>query len=169
MSLSAILSLGVRGTYAVASDLSSRGETFGDQTSWVKQLLSGTTAGKADQFFSDQRTLSASSSENLDLAGGLTDAFGAALTFVKVKAILVKAADANVNDVVIGGAASNAFVGPLGGTTPTVAVKPGGWAAFFAPGDGWTVTASTGDILKMANGGSGSSVTYDIVVIGTSA
>jgi hypothetical protein len=34
---------------------------------------------------------------------------------------------------------------------------------------GWTVTAATGDLLKILNSSSGSSVVYDIVVIGTSA
>ena len=37
------------------------------------------------------------------------------------------------------------------------------------PTTGATVTASTGDILLVANSSSGSSVTYDIVIIGTSA
>jgi len=31
------------------------------------------------------------------------------------------------------------------------------------------VTASTGDILEIANGGGGTSVTYDIVIVGASA
>lgn len=167
--LNATVSMGIRGTYGAASDLTSRGDAFGDLTGFAAALTSGTGANQADLMFSDKRTLSASASENLDLAGGLADAFGATLTFATVKAIMIKAAAGNTNDVVVGGAASNAFVGPFGGTTPTVAVKPGGFLLLFAPATGWTVTASTGDILKVANSSSGSAVTYDVVLLGTSA
>ena len=31
---------------------------------------------------------------------------------------------------------------------------------------GWLVTAGTGDLLKIANGGAGSAVDYDIILIG---
>lgn len=136
-------------------------------------LADGTAAGKADRIFSDTRTINASSNDDLDLAGGsLTDAFGAALTFVKVKGIFVKAADGNTNNVVIGAAASNQFVGPFGAGTHTIAVRPGGFEA-IGVGEGdlnaYGVTAATGDILRIANSGAGTSVTYDIVIWGTSA
>ena len=136
---------------------------------YAKELASGTAASQADMVWRDRRTIAASSSENLDLASTLTDALGAAATFAKVKAILVIASDANTNEVVVGGAASNAFVGPFGGTTPTVSVRPGGVFFVAAPAAGWTVTFSTGDILKVANSSSGTGVTYDIIIIGTSA
>ncbi len=169
MSLDATLTIGLRGTHAATSDVTSRSESFGDLTTWVKRLTSGTGADQADLMFADTRTLAASATENLDLAGSLTDAFGATLAFAKIKAIIVQAAAANTNDVVVGGAASNAFTGPLGGTDPTVAARPGGAIVLFAPATGWTVTAGTGDILKVANSSSGTSVTYSIVIIGTSA
>lgn len=136
---------------------------------YLLQLATGTGTGQADLVYAGQRTLAASGSENLDLAGGLTDAFGSTLTFVDVKAILVFASASNTNSVVVGGAASNAFTGPWGGTTPTTSIPPGGFAVFSHPGAGWTVTASTGDILKVANSGGSTGVTYRIVVIGASA
>ena len=127
----------------------------------------GTGADQAQKLFTDQRTLAASANESLDLAGGLTDAFGATLTLTKVKAILVRAAAGNTNNVVVGGAASNAFVGPFGDATDTVAIKPGGTLLLVAPDSaGYAVTAGTGDILKVANSSSGSAVTYDIVLVG---
>ncbi|MFG1341880.1 hypothetical protein [Xanthobacter autotrophicus] len=132
-------------------------------------FVDGVTAGKADRVFSDRRTLAASASENLDLAGGLTDAFGAALTFAKVVALVVRAADANASDIVLGGAASNAFVGPFGAATHTIAVKPGGAMVLVAPKGGWAVTAATGDLLKVLNGSGAASADYDILVLGTSA
>lgn len=169
MGLLATIATSIRGTYTSTNDLSAVAQKFGDLLAPVITLESGTGSGQADKLFMDERTLAASATENLDLDGGLTDAFGAALTFVTVKAIMVVAKASNTNDVVIGGAASNGFVGPFGGTTPTVAVKPGGLALLVAPKTGWAVTASTGDILKMANSSSGTGVDYSIVIIGTSA
>ncbi len=99
----------------------------------------------------------------------LSDPLGVTVTFVTVKAIIIKAAAANTNDVIVGGAGSNPFVGPFGGTTPTVAVRPGGILMLVAPATGWTVNASTAHLLKVLNGGAGTGVTYDVIIVGTSS
>lgn len=136
----------------------------------LEQWASGTGADQADQLWSDQRTINASSSENLDLAGSLTDAFGATITFARIKLILVIAADANTNDVAVGGAASNQFINWVANSSDIVNVKAGGVLLLYAPGaTGYAVTSGTGDQLKIANGGAGTSVTYQIVLIGASA
>ena len=133
-------------------------------------LANGTTANKADKVFSDTRTINASSAEDLDLAGGLTDAFGAAITFVEVRAVIIKAAAANTNDVVVGGDGTAPWAGMFADGSDKVHVKPGGLFAWIAPDDGdGTVTATTADILQVANSSSGTSVSYDIIIIGTSA
>lgn len=133
-------------------------------------LDSGTGLNAADKLYADSNTLAASANVDIDLAGGLTDALGAALTFARVKALFLRAAVGNSNNVVIGGAASNQFVGPFGAAAHTIAVKPGGFMGFVAPdATGWAVTAGTGDLLRIANSGAGSSVTYDVVIIGASA
>lgn len=132
---------------------------------WV--LTNGTGANQANEVFSDIRTLTASSTENLDLAGGLTGHFGETLTFTKIKGVIIVADAGNTNDVVVGGAASNGFAALFGDATDTVKVKPGGSLALIAPdAAAYAVTAGTGDLLKIANGGSGTSVTYKIVLIG---
>lgn len=132
-------------------------------------LGSGTGAGQADLVFADTRTLAASATEDLDLAGVLTDAFGATLTFARIKGIIVKAASGNTNNIVVGGAASNAW-STLLGATGTATVRPGGYfAAGASDATAYAVTAGTGDLLKIANSGSGTPVTYDIFLIGTSA
>lgn len=139
---------------------------------YLAELANGTAAGQADRVFHDTRTLAASANEDLDLAGVLTDPLGATLTFAKVKGIIVAAASANTNNVVVGGAATNAFVGPFGAAAHTIAVRPGGVLALVcgsADATGYAVTAGTGDLLRVANSGAGSSVTYDVIVIGTSA
>lgn len=133
-------------------------------------LATGTGANQADKRYSATRTLTASSSEDLDLAGSLTDVFGATITLARVKFLLVFAAAANTNNVVVGGASSNAWPGPFGATTHTVAVRPGGLLVMMAPdATGWPVTPATGDLLHVANSAAGTSVTYDVVIIGSSA
>lgn len=157
----------LQGAYVGANDLGSVSAAMNARR--LIRLTEGTGASQADKMFADERTISASSTENLDLAGSLTDPLGVAVTFAKVKAIMIIASASNTNDVVVGGAGSNTFTGPFADATDKVAVKPGGVLMIAHPGTGWTVTASTGDILMVGNSGSGTSVTYQVVIIGTSA
>lgn len=134
-------------------------------------LSSGTGAGAADRVFRDQRTLAASASETLDLAGVLTDAFGTAITFARLKFIAISAASGNTNSVIVGANASNDWVGLLN-AAGTITLRPG--ATFCAmsgvtDATGMAVTAGTGDLIKVANSGAGTSVTYDVVIVGASA
>lgn len=134
-------------------------------------LTSGTGAGMADLVFHDQRTLAASATEDLDLAGVLTNPLGATLTFARIKGLIVSALSTNTNNVVVGAAASNAWATLLN-STGTVTLRPGATLAAFsgeADATGMAVTAGTGDILKVANSGAGTSVSYQIIVIGCSA
>jgi hypothetical protein len=130
-------------------------------------LTDGNAADQADAHWSDERTLAASATENLDLSGVLTDAFGAVLTFAKIRAIYVEADVANTNNVELGGAATNAFLF-LKDATDIAVVRPGGLLLLVArDAAGYTVTAATGDILKVTNSGAGTSVIYRIVLVGT--
>jgi hypothetical protein len=130
-------------------------------------LENGTGANQANALFTDTRTLSASATENLDLAGSLVDAFGATIAFDKIKALIVKADAANVNDVLVGGAASAQASAFFGDVTDVVKVKPGGTVAFIAPdANGYDVTATTADLLKIANSAGSTSVSYTIIIIG---
>ncbi|MGW6455511.1 hypothetical protein ACWF94_06205 [Streptomyces sp. NPDC055078] len=169
MSLTSTLSIAAFAELSSALDLGTakapaslrRGVTLG----------SGTGAGKADRVWADRRTLAASGTEDLDLAGVLADAFGAVITWARVKGLFVAAADANVNNVVVGGAAANPWA-PLLGATGAVTLRPGavvGAMAGAADATGYAVTAGTADLLKVANSGAGTSVTYDIFIVGSSA
>ena len=130
----------------------------------------GTGEDQMDMLYVDQRTLAASATEDLDLAGGVTDSFGNTLTFTDVRMICVKASADNTNDVVVGGAASNAFVNWVADATDKINVKPGGTLLLVSPNDpSYAVTAGTGDLLRIGNGGAGTSVTYDIYIGGASA
>lgn len=133
-------------------------------------LASGTGVGQADKIFSDQRSIAASGTDDLDLAGVLTDAFNDVITFAKIKVILIAAAASNINSLVVGGAATNPFLGPFADATDRVTLLPGGLYLHTAPGaTAYPVTADTADLLRVANGGAGSAVKYEIVLIGTSA
>lgn len=132
-------------------------------------LINGTAVGQADRVFSDTRTVNASTNDDLDLAGSLTDSFGATVSFVKIKGIYVKAALANPQNFTVGAAPSNGWATLLAPTA--VIMRPGQrWGSAVDPTDNtaWAVTATTGDLLRIANG-AGSAITYDIIIVGTSA
>ena len=146
---------------------------FGGRYAEIKQALdllfeSGTGNNQADLVFSGQRTLAASASESFDLNGTtLLDAFGTAIAMAKIKAIYLKAAAGNTNNVIIGNV-TNGIVGPFGAATHSILVKPGGVFLWACPGTGETITAGTGDLLKIANSGGTTGVTYDLMLLGTS-
>lgn len=128
-------------------------------------LTNGTGSGNANAVFSDVRSLSSGGNEELDLAGSLTDAFGATLTFTKVKALIIWNPTANTVNITVGGAASNTFTGPFGDASDVITIQPGGFFAITAPKTGYTVTASTGDKLKVLAGAA--DLTYGIHIVGT--
>lgn len=133
------------------------------------ELSSGTGSGAVDLMYIDQRTLGASANETIDISGGITDPFGTTLNFVTVKGIFIKASTGNTNNVLFKPAASNSFLGPFNAAADQVSIPPGGCFLVTAPATGWAVTAGSGDDIYLANSGAGSSVTYDIHIIGTSA
>lgn len=131
----------------------------------------GTGAGQCDLAWWSERPLAASTSEILDLAGVLVDPYGSVITFARIKAIGVYAAPTNTNNVIVGGAASNTFVGLFGSATHTAVVRPGAylsWGCGSADTVGYPVASGTGDQLQVLNGGSGTTITYDVVVLGCS-
>lgn len=134
---------------------------------------SGTGAGQVDKIWTDTRSIALSSTEDLDLAGVLTDAFGAVITFARIKAILIAASSSNTNNVIIGGVASGLSAGPLlPQATGTLTIRPGGGVGIWcgsADATGYVVTATSADLLHVANSGAGTSVVYDIAIIGCSA
>lgn len=121
--------------------------TFGD----------GVGADSFDKLYAASRTLSGSS-EDLDLAGVLTDLYGGTITAARVKMLYVKNLS-TTNDIVIGADATNPWATLLN-STGTLTLPPGAWVVVATPdATGWAVTAGTGDILQVA-GTSGQS--YEI-------
>lgn len=167
MPLSSVITAQIDSTLTSALDLATGTVPLSHRKRFT--WATGTAADQADLIFHDQRTLTASSNEDLDLAGSLSSAFGATLTFVDLKAVMVSAAAGNTNQVRVSRPASNGV--PLFlAASDGIPIYPGGTFLWVAPGTSVvTVTAGTGDLLNIANSGAGTSVTYDIVIIGTSA
>jgi hypothetical protein len=169
MPLTARLSVAATALQTAALDLGTAQAQL--SKAYTVDLVNGTAAGQVDRTFHDQRTLAASVTEDLDLAGVLVDAFGATLTFARIKGLVVAASASNVNNVIVGGAASNGFISWVGGAAHTLTLRPGAVMVLMAGAadtTGYAVTAATADLLRIANSGAGTSVTYDIAILGCS-
>lgn len=167
LSLSTDLTLRLAATLTNPLDLSTPTDALVDAIKLV--MTSGTGANQADRIFHDTRTLSASATEDLDLAGSLTGPLGSTVTFARIKLVLVTAAAANTNNVQLTRPASNGV--PLFlAASDGIAIRPGGGFLWWAPDStGVAVTASTGDLLTFTNSAGSTGVDYSVVIIGASA
>jgi len=157
--------ISVQFTQDAALDLGS--SRFPLALQYSQSWTTGVGANQVNRLFSDSRTITASSTEDLDLAGGLTDAFGQTLTFARVKAIVIKAAAANTNNVTVKPDGTAGFLGPFNAAADKIAIPPGGVVFMTAPSAaGWVVTATTADLLEIGNSGAGTSVVYEITIVG---
>ncbi len=170
MALTTVAALNVSASIVNALNLG--GNTANLASTFGLSLTDGTAAGQANTAFWDHRTITASSNEDLDLAGVLSSPLNQTVTLARIKLLVVSADASNANNVVVGAAASNALAGLFGATTHTAIVRPGCtlcWMTGSADATGYAVTAGTGDLLRIANSGAGTSVSYSIVVIGANA
>lgn len=145
--------------------------SWGINKTWSAPLATGTGANQADKLYHPASiTLGPSAGQDIDLAGVLFDAFGVALTMVKLKGVALFAAVANTNSVNVTRPASNGVPWFLA-AGDGFALGPGGIFLYVNPGAAGiaTVTPATGDLLRVDNSGAGTSVTFDIIVLGTSA
>lgn len=131
-------------------------------------LSNGTGAGQADIVYSESRNLGAASSEVLDLAGVLSDAFGTTVAAARVIAFQV----ANLNsvdgdDLRIGPDATNGWLGKWLDASDRSLVPAGGHIQWYDP-NGQAVTAGSADELFVDNQG-GNPIDYSILIIAASA
>jgi hypothetical protein len=165
MTVNARITLDVTGSIAGVNDLGSPNMPFS-----LRELIDftpGTLPGQADKVFADNRTIAASANDDLDLNGALPGPFGGTINFTAVRLIVIRAAAANVNDLIVGAAAANPFVGPFGASAHTLRIRPGDELVLSNRNAGWIVTPTTGDILRVANAAGGSAVNYDIILLGS--
>lgn len=132
-------------------------------------LADGVIVDTANVVWHNTATL-ANSTTSLDLVSALTDSYGNAITFAKVKGILLHNKETTAgNFIQFGGIA--ACVPVLVSTAPAaefpcIVVHPGGLLFLWNPSlAGWAVTGGTGDLIYLKT--VTVSVTYDLVIIGT--
>ena len=129
------------------------------------EFADGVGSFAASKLYAARLTIGASSNTDIDLSGTLVDDLGQATVFTAVKHIFVRPVS-GPNPVVVGGAATNPFVGPFGAGTHTVSVPQGGALSLTNPtAGGWAVVATTGDLLRLANG-AGGPIDVDVAIVG---
>lgn len=129
------------------------------------QFADGTTANKADGVLTDTRTINASSNDDVDLAGALTNALGAAVAAAEIVGIII-VNRSTTQTLTLGVAGTNPWTAMFAASGDGIKVFPGGVFVNFAPdanGLG-AVVGGASDVLRVANG-SGSAADYDLVVL----
>lgn len=161
------LGVAVNAKYWNALDLSTVKDEVNQE--YTQSFSDGEAASKAEAMWHDTRTIAASGTEDLDLAGVLVSGLlGTAITFKSIKAILIRAASTNTNNVVISRPAANGFLLFGAASDALAGLTPGGMFLFTDPSAaGVAVTAGTGDLLTITNSAGTTGVTYDVLIIGT--
>lgn len=133
----------------------------------VRSFTHGTGANQANKWHLSRRTLATVTFDLLDLAGGLTDYKGAAITFTAIKLVYIAIVDADGTKSLRIGPQNQTGAGQFGwgGTGATVYQTIYTDWEDYRPITGHTVTAGTGDIYPIYNPGAGS-VEYAIWVLG---
>ena len=130
----------------------------------------GAGAGQANRIYQDRNTLAASGTIDVDLSGALLDVYGDPVVFARIKAIIMTAADANTNNIIVGGVANGISTVLQPAATGTITLRPGAfWAVVAGASDaiGYVITAATADLLHIINSAGGTSVDYELIVIGS--
>jgi len=128
-------------------------------------LATGTAASQARYQWYDTRTLAATA-EELDLAGGVTDAFGDALTFTKVRHLMIHNRNTTAGHILtVGPGTTNGVTTIWAGTSPTEICGADGYLIKDSPTDGYVITGGSADTIKI-NAGT-NTVSYDIIVVDT--
>lgn len=166
MSLSGTVSMPVTMTETRALDLSTTQDPVAISSDSLFSFTDGTGALGVQVAWHDTITLADGGNEEIDLAGGKTNAFGQTVTFTKIKAMYFKNNSSDA-DLEIGGAAANQFL-MVKAAGDAILVKPGGVLCIAtADADGYPVTAGTGDLLRIEHDGTGSStMDVDIYIAG---
>jgi len=132
-------------------------------------FATGTTDASYQQDLVHSDNISVTDSgTSLDLAGGLTDLGGTAITMVEVTAITVKNNSTTTGEVLTIGAGSNPLLNWIIATGDGVKIGPGGVFHISSPYDGYAITAGTGDILFL-DASTGDTIRVDYIIHGRSA
>lgn len=120
---------------------------------------------QANILYHATRTLAASGTEDLDLAGVLANALGATIAAAEIVCIVIQAAAGNTNTISWGPTASVGALLAFGDLTDRLQVRPGDFQVLSCVG-GWTITATTADKITVTNLAGSTGVDYTITLIG---
>jgi hypothetical protein len=145
------------------TDLSPRITTLYEQT-----LADGTAADKADRVYIARGTVADSGTPtDIDFSGSLLNPLGDAVVLVEIVTLYIR--NRHATSILSVGADAAPITSFMGGTAPVIKVRPGGFICLHAPdATAYALTATTADILQIATD-AGTSVPFDIVVVGRSA
>jgi hypothetical protein len=139
----------------------------------ITSLATGVGANQADRIWAQTLTIAASGTYNIDVAGAdttQTDVFGTKIAMARIKAIALFADAGNTNNVVLGATVTTPWVGFFAAATNSIAIRPGGSFCIVAPdATGWPAVDAANDNILITNSAAGTSVLFDIVIIGASA
>jgi hypothetical protein len=151
MTLASNIIAKIKADETVAGDLETSSSSFADRL--PIQLADGTGSRQADLKWSDTRTVG-TGGETLDF-NALVDSLGRTRNFVKVKAIHIRAADANSSTIVVGNNLTNPFVGPFDDGTVTITLPAGAGIMIWNPVSGWSSANGSLDKLQIVGGAAG--------------
>lgn len=169
--LQATLSFTGSGILSSALDLSTPRDSVSTGTGNFAQFLTtfafGTGNQQAKEWWHDKRTLTAGANDDLDLAGGLINPFGGTITFTAIKAfVLIIVSHDGTKSVRVGPqGVANAWQGWHGGVAAGNYNTVFEWFVNIHSYGGWSITAGTGDILRINNPGAGS-LDYEVWILG---
>jgi hypothetical protein len=128
-------------------------------------ITHGTGDGQAQLCYQGVRSLATGANEDLDVAGSLTNLYGAAV-FTKLKLVVFYAAKTNTTNITVSRPAANGVPLFAAVSDALAPLKPGGFFAFADPSTaGVAVTAATADLINVANS-AGATGTYTVVLCG---
>lgn len=140
-----------------------------NQWTWRTALNEGTQPGEANAiWYAVGKTLASGASNEWLLDALSRPLFGKTIVqgFSSVKVLWLANRGESTGTLVLGGASSNPWPGPLSSGSSTLCVAPGGVLFAVHPAAGWGVSSSAKAIKLLAEAGS---VTYDIILLGVAS
>ena len=135
-------------------------ETFSTLLLW--NFTSGTNAHQMNQLWRQRSSVAASGTNEINIAGGITNAFGEVLTMSEVRMMIFSLETNQLNNISIGGAAGTPFSTWLGDASDKLVMRPGGFFLLTAP-DATGYAVSTNSLIRITNEGT-NAITYDVYI-----
>lgn len=172
--LASTLSASLGWDFQDALDLATVKDT--SSLAYTKALATGTGSNLADRIWHDSRAIASGANDDLDLTALTQSIFGDTTTiaFVQVKGILIVNTSTTAGDeLILDSSVANAYKGLFNGSaTSKVEIGPDSALLISAKQAGFAssgTVSGTNKVIRVSNPGGGTSITYKIAILGTSA